>query len=167
MHTNPAFAAARRLHTLTTIADARAALALARGTHPDRIAPSGHDISDHAYATVRDQHRTHYLAHPTRYTLRNLENARALWARHRPDLTDDWTTGLPGIWTVTYEGASTTRWATEGDAHAELHDLTRADAPGRAWDLYPDGPHTWIQVWTCPDTDRPLDTGPGRITHQP
>ncbi|WP_158920588.1 hypothetical protein [Streptomyces sp. NBRC 109706] len=79
----------------TSLADARTALCLARGTAIADIDPAtGYDYSDAAYETVRASWRTHAENWSEDYDPPRYEAARAQWARHRPDLTDDWLAGI-------------------------------------------------------------------------
>ncbi|WP_431784383.1 hypothetical protein [Streptomyces chumphonensis] len=75
----------------TTIADARSALALAGGCHPDDIDPQGYDISDRAYRIVRaDWARQVEAGLTCRAMVAGYRRAREVWARRRPDLVADW-----------------------------------------------------------------------------
>lgn len=80
-----------------TIADARAAVCLASGTHPDDISPLGYDTSDRAYQTVRDSWRSLAAQNWSEdYDRPEYEAVHALWVRLRPDLAvgDDWLAGI-------------------------------------------------------------------------
>lgn len=83
----------------TSLADARAALCIARGVDLDDIDPStGHDLSRRAYDTARRSWRS--LAREdglTQYTRAKMRAAYDRWAQLRPDFTasDDWFADLP------------------------------------------------------------------------
>jgi hypothetical protein len=82
----------------TTQADARAAVCLAAGVHPDYISSLGYDHSDRSYASVRSS----WVRHIEQWGLRvplwgdvadsDVMWAYGLWLEGRPDLAegDDW-----------------------------------------------------------------------------
>lgn len=94
----------------TSLADARAALCLARGVDLDDIDPAtGHDLSRRAYETARASWRDLIAERAlSPYMRSRFEAAHAYWAARRPEYcaADDWTTNPPAARHTTYTAAA-------------------------------------------------------------
>lgn len=83
---------------ITSLADCRIALCIAKGVDMDDIHPAGGwDYSDRAYRHVRDSWARFIAEATSTHSRPAWAEAQEIWRRHRPDLIGDWPDWAEGI----------------------------------------------------------------------